>query len=309
MSSEAEAVAAADEVCASCGTAAVDDVKLKKCNYDCDLVKYCSDPCEANHREQHKGECKKRLAKIRDRDLFTQPHESHLGECPICFLPLAIDPTKSTFADCCSKLVCNGCCYANTKRENEAGLGHRCAFCREPAVFGEEKINKRCEKRIKKNCPAAMSFLGKKRYDEGDYKSAFEYYTKAAELGDVSAHYLSMMYYKGRGAEMDEKKQVYLLEEAAIGGHPTARYNLGIFEGNNGRFERARKHLIIAANLGNDDSLKAIKTLYAGGHASKDDYANALRACQAAVDATKSEEREVADAYFKALDAARLNFN
>ena len=305
--SEEEAVAA-DEVCASCGTAAVDDVKLKKCNNGCDLVKYCSDPCEANHREQHKEECKMRKAELRDRDLFTMPDGSHWGECPICFLPLAIDPTKSTFADCCSKLVCNGCCYANTKRENEAGLWHRCVFCREPAVFGEEEINKRCEKRIKKNDPAAMHFLGKKLYDAGDYETALEYLTKAAELGYAGAHYdLSNLYRKGEGVDKDMKMAIYLLEEAAIAGHPSARYNLGIYEGNNGRFERARKHLIIAANLGNDDSLKAIKDLYAGGHASKEDYANALRACQAAVDATKSEEREVADAYFKALDAARLN--
>ncbi len=93
MSSEAEA-AAADEVCASCGTAAVDDVKLKKCNNDCDLVKYCSDTCEANHREQHEEECIIRRTEIRDRDLFAMPHGSHWGECPICCLPLPLDPQK-----------------------------------------------------------------------------------------------------------------------------------------------------------------------------------------------------------------------
>ena len=32
--------------CASCGKAAVDDVKLKKCA--CDLVKYCSVDCQKN---------------------------------------------------------------------------------------------------------------------------------------------------------------------------------------------------------------------------------------------------------------------
>ena len=34
---------AADEACANCGKAAVDDVKLKKCA--CKLVKYCSVEC------------------------------------------------------------------------------------------------------------------------------------------------------------------------------------------------------------------------------------------------------------------------
>src|SRR5210317_704665 len=90
-----------DEVCACCGVAAIDDVELKKCA--CDLVKYCSAACQKNHRPQHKKLCKKRLAEIRDRDLFEQPDESHLGECPICFLPLSLDPKKSMFMGCCSK--------------------------------------------------------------------------------------------------------------------------------------------------------------------------------------------------------------
>ena len=49
---------AADEVCASCGKAAVDDVKLKKCA--CNLVKYCSVACQKDHRPQHKKICKKK---------------------------------------------------------------------------------------------------------------------------------------------------------------------------------------------------------------------------------------------------------
>ena len=80
------------------------------------------------------------------------------------------------------------------------------------------------------------------------------------------------------------KKQVYHAEEAAIGGHTEARFNLGCYEFQNGSFNRARKHWIIAANLGYHDSLKCLKILYAKGHASKEDYASALRAYQAAVD-------------------------
>ena len=91
----------------------------------------------------------------------------------------------------------------------------------------------------------------------------------------------------------------YLQEQAAIGGHPDARHNLGIDEWNNRRFERARKHFIIAANLGLNDSLKFIRGLYADGHASKEDYANALRAYHSAVDETKSEEREVVEEAIK----------
>ena len=74
---------AADTVmhCASCGIAAVDNVKLKNCA--CGLVKYCSVACQKNHRSKHKKMCRKRLAELRDKDLFEQPRATHYGECPI----------------------------------------------------------------------------------------------------------------------------------------------------------------------------------------------------------------------------------
>ena len=96
-----------------------------------------------------------------------------------------------------------------------------------------------------------------------------------------------------------KKKAVYHAEEAAIGGHPTARYNLGIEEGRNGRYERAVKHLVIAAKLGYDGALVDLKEGFAQGFVSKEDYAAALRGHQAAVDATKSEQRDAAEEYNK----------
>ena len=77
--------------CASCGIAGVDDVKLKECD-DCDLVKYCSDGCKNDHRPYHEEECKKRAAELKDENLFKQPESSHYGDCPICCLPLPIEP-------------------------------------------------------------------------------------------------------------------------------------------------------------------------------------------------------------------------
>jgi hypothetical protein len=283
--------------CASCGQAEVDDIKLETCD-GCDLVKYCSEWCLELHREQHYEECKKRKAELRDRDLFTMPEASCYGECPICCLPLPIDTNKSTMAACCSKRICLGCNFANQMREHDQGLEHKCAFCREPMAETEEECDKNIMKRIKKNCPAAMRKMAYKCYEKGDYETAVEYWTKAAELGDTEAHYnLSVMYRKAQGVEKDMEKQVYHLEQAAIAGHPTARHNLGIEEWNH-NFERAKKHFTIAANLGYNDSLKLLRKLYADGHASKEDYAAALRAYQAAVDATKSAERKVAEAYY-----------
>lgn len=245
------------------------------------------------------------MAEIREDDLFTQPDISYMGECAICFLPLSLDLTKCSLMACCSKTICIGCNFANTKRENEEGLENRCAFCREPTATSGEEADKRILERIKKKCPVAMREMGKKGFNKGDYDTAFKYYTNAAELGDAGAHYyLSFMYHLGDGVEKDTKNARYHAEQAAIAGHPNARYNLGAEEMNNGNFDRAVKHFIIAANLGDSESLKCLKMLYTGGDASKKDYADALRACQAAVEATKSSERERAEQAIKNGEAS-----
>jgi TPR repeat protein len=292
--------------CASCGIAAVDDVKLKNCDGGCDLVKYCSDECQENHRDRHEEECRKRRAELRDKDLFTMPDESCYGECPLCCLPLPIDPSKSTLMRCCCKMLCNGCHYANSKREYEAGLEQRCAFCREPLPKTEEESFENVTKRIKNNDPVAMREMGKRRLNEGDYETALEYLKKAAELGDAGAHYnLSLMYEDGECVEKDNEKAIHHAEEAAMKDHPGARFYLGCIEGRNDRYERAKKHFIIAANLGDHESLNWLRRLYRDGNASKEDYANALRAYQVAVTATKSAEREKADLFYKLEHAAQ----
>jgi tetratricopeptide (TPR) repeat protein len=281
-----------EEACANCGKAEVDDVKLKICTA-CKLVKYCSVECQKNHRPQHKKTCKKRAAEIQDDRLFRQPEESHLGECPICCLPLSLDNDKRTMMACCSKLICDGCDYANNVRESEEGLEHKCPYCREPVPDAQEECEKNLMERVKVNDPVALNQMGSKCYNKGDYEGAFEYWTKSAELGDINAHYnLACSYSDGVGVEKDMKKSIYYLEEAAIGGHPEARYNLGANEWNNRRFDRAVKHNIIAAKLGDDEALEMVKKGFATGYVSKEDFEAALRGHQAAVDATKSTQRE-----------------
>ena len=299
MSTDDKTTTSAVDSCASCGIAGVDEIKLKKCDGGCDLVKYCSDDCREHHREEHEEECKKRKAELHDKDLFTQPNSSHWGECPLCCLPLPIDASKSTLMGCCCKIFCKGCDYANQKREVEQGLEHRCAFCREPAPKSQEESNKRVMERVKKNDPVAITQMGKKHAHKGDNVKAFEYFTKAAELGDVDAHAcLGDLYRDGKGVEKDMKKAVYHFEQAAIGGQPDARRYLAIHEMRNGRFERAAKHLIINAILGCDSSLNYTKELFVKGIVSKEGYAAALRGYQAAVNETKSAEREIGEAFY-----------
>ena len=295
MSNSADADA--DEACASCVKVEVDDVKLKKCA--CLLVKYCSVECQRNHRPQHKKACKKRIVEIRDEKLFKQPEESYLGECPLCCLPMPLDTDKSKMMACCSKFICDGCFYADKRREFEEGLEQRCPFCREIPPLSQEEGDKIMMKRVKANDPVAMNEKGKQCRDEGDYEGAVEYLTKAAELGDIEAHYnLSCLYHQGERVEIDIKKAVYHLDTAAIGGHPRARHNLGCYEAANGRLDRAAKHFIIAAKQGYDKALEKIKFGFAKGFVKKEDYAAALRGHQAAVDATKSKQREEANTFF-----------
>jgi tetratricopeptide (TPR) repeat protein len=281
--------------CASCGVGEVDDIKLKTCD-GCKSVRYCGDECQRDHMPQHERECKKRAAKLRDEILFKQPESGHWGDCPICFLPLSLDHKKSFMTACCSKLICDGCDYANVIREMEQKIEHKCPFCRHPRPKSEEEVDRNMKKRIEVNDPVALRAVGRRRGREGDYKSAFEYLSKAAELGDIVAHYnLSFMYREGEGVEKDEEMELHHLEEAAIGGHPNARHNLGAIQYENGNHKRARKHWIIAAKLGYDGSLNAIKEGYKEGFVSKEDFAAALRGHQSAVDATKSPQREVAE--------------
>jgi tetratricopeptide (TPR) repeat protein len=284
--------------CASCGTAGGDDIKLKKCTA-CHLVRYCSVKCQRGHWPQHKKACKKRAAELRDELLFKQPESSEFGDCPICCLPLPLDEPNSIFMACCCKRICLGCDFANQKREREGRLEPKCAFCRQIMRRTEEEINEHLRKRIEVNDPAAICDMGTKRHIEGDFKAAFEYWTRAAVLGDVLAHYqLSTLYQNGEGVEKDEKKQLHHLEKAAIGGNPDARHNLGHMEEMRGRVDRAAKHFIIAAKLGLDESLECVKGLYKAGLVSKDDVVEALRGYEAAIDAMKSPQREEAAKYY-----------
>ena len=222
-----------------------------------------------------------------------------MGDCPICCLPLSLDRTKSSLWTCCSKIICLGCRYANELREFQARRQPSCPFCRHPVPTNKEADKLRM-KRVKANDPVAIFQLGAEKYREGDYQSAFEYWSKAAELGDSQAQWrLGDMYHCGEGIEKDKRKEIYHLEEAAIGGHPAARHNLGAQEYCNGNMERAVKHWIIAAGQGLDESIKALMDAFKGGFVSKEELAAALRAQKAAIDEMNSAQRIEAEEFYR----------
>jgi TPR repeat protein len=201
---------------------------------------------------------------------------------------------------CCCKFICNGCDYASTLRDVKEGKEQRCPYCRETSPYTDEECEQNYMKRVKANDPLAIFKMGLKLQEEGDIGGAIQYWTKAAALGGIEAHQnLSLMYIEGLGVAKDMKKAVYHMEEAAIGGHPIARFNLGNHEWERGRDERAMKHYIIAAKLGLDAALDQIKDGFKEGSVSKEDYEAALRGYQAAVDETKSQQRDAAEVHFK----------
>ena len=88
---------------------------------------------------------------------------------------------------------------------------------------------------------------------------------------------------------------MYHFEKAAIGGHPHARGMLAVIEEENGHAERAVKHLIIAAKLGDDLAMEELWLYYSAEDISKKELEAVLRSHHAAVDEMKSPQREAAD--------------
>ena len=102
------------------------------------------------------------MAEMRDELLFRQPESSDLGDCPICFLPLPLDPQKYGLNACCSKTICIGCSHANQIRQRGLLIPQEpsCAFCREPLPETEEEVKAMVMKRIETNDPVAMQQMG-----------------------------------------------------------------------------------------------------------------------------------------------------
>jgi len=284
-------------ICANCskGGEGDNDIQLKTCT-GCKMVKYCSRECQIAHRPQHKKECKKRAAQLHDEKLFKQPPREE--DCPICFIRMPSLSSGHKYQTCCGKVVCIGCYYALSGDIN--GL---CPFCRTPAPAIQDDIFERNYKRIEMNDPEAHYNLGFVYYN-GKYDlpinhtKALELWHRAGELGCALAYQsIGSAYYTGVGVRKDMKKAQHYFELAAMRGHVKARHNVGSIENDAGNMDRALKHWIMAAGLGNIGSLTSIKHMFIRGQATKVDYNTALKAHQAYLDEIRSDQRDEAAAY------------
>ncbi|EJK48239.1 hypothetical protein THAOC_32982 [Thalassiosira oceanica] len=84
-------------------------------------------------------------------------------------------------------------------------------------------------------------------------------------------------------------------EEAAMSGHVPARYKLGYMECEAGNYDLALQHWMIAAKMGEENSLNLVKSLFVAGLATKADYAAALRGYQSAIEEMSSPDRDKAE--------------
>ena len=123
--------------CADCGKDG-GGVSLKACK-SCMLVRYCNADCQKNHWAEHKRDCKRRVAELRDAALFKDPPVKK--DCPICFIPMPtrliscvslpnatissvpiydfavanVELTKremEQYYPCCGKSICAGCVHS-----------------------------------------------------------------------------------------------------------------------------------------------------------------------------------------------------
>ena len=122
---------------------------------------------------------------------------------------------------------------------------------------------------------------------------ANELWLKAGELGCAKAYCnVGNTYANGMGVEADKKKAKHYYEQAAMKGSVAARHNLGCMEGETGNHQRAKKHFMLAAKVGDKDSLEFVKKWFMGGVVTKEEYESTLRSFQKSVDEMKSEARD-----------------
>ncbi|KAK1746791.1 hypothetical protein QTG54_002135, partial [Skeletonema marinoi] len=241
-------------------------------------------------------------AELRQEALFKEsPPEE---DCPICNIRFPMKNETCTLA-CCGKSMCIGCMVQN--RDS-------CLFCEEDLQqfnSNAKGILKRLLHRIHHSSDdqdkiQALSMLASS-YDTGaggigvrrDSKKAHQLWMEAVELGgSKDAHYnLSQSYskyYKERGVEKDDKKELYHLEEAAMLGDAAARCELGKYEGERGNWDRAKKHWMLSAAAGCKGCMERIKRGKKKGAVSNDEYKKTLRAHRKSLNLTRSAQRDAA---------------
>ena len=103
---------------------------------------------------------------------------------------------------------------------------------------------------------------------------------------------MGVSYICGRGIGINKDQAKYYWELAAINGNTRARCDLGKLEIHNGTNEQAKKHIMIAARAGDNESLDSVKAGFMEGNVTKDEYENVLRSYHKRQLEMKSDARD-----------------
>ena len=98
---------------------------------------------------------------MHDEALFKEPPPPE--DCPICMLPLSLDPRHATFQSCCGKTICNGCIDAMAIEDMKKGKkweDHMCPYCRTLRPSSDEEVVKRLKKIMEKGNAMAYYWRG-----------------------------------------------------------------------------------------------------------------------------------------------------
>ena len=107
-------------------------------------------------------------------------------------------------------------------------------------------------------------------------------FKEASEKGNIAATFnLGIIYAKGRGVEIDEKKAFEYYKKAAFGGLPQAQYNYALWL-REGRVEdprpvEAMEWFKVSSNKNFDRSLIELAKGYENGTAGRRDYREAVK--------------------------------
>lgn len=123
--------------------------------------------------------------------------------------------------------------------------------------------------------------LGHKAFDKNDFKSAFKYYSKAAEMGDpISQYFLAGLYERGLGCKQDTKQAIGLYSQSSKAGYELADYCLGMiyYKGKNVQqdYFLARKYFERSSKAVKPQSLFMLGKIYMRGEGIEPNYRLAL---------------------------------
>jgi len=238
-------------------------------------------------------------------DLFKDPPPQE--DCMFCFLPMpchsSVCGVAKEYQFCCGKMLCSAC--MDLSRD-------KCPFCSTPPVYLGKELLERCMTRIdlldeRAFVELAFAYRDGKWGLKSDRKYAMDLLYQAAELALFSvdkplfesstAHFsIANAYLHGIGVEKNRSKATYYWKLAAMGGHESARYNLGVTAELDDNLNRAMKHYMIAAKAGYNNALAKVGKGHKAGYASKDDYVSTLRAFKVCRDNMSSNQRDNAAA-------------